>query len=802
VFNKASANMLDLRTQLASVKSKLPEDFAKDVVDLERLLDVTDFPRVLNKIRYITEKVLFQLCTDNGIQWGKDEIMLERMIDPLRSNRILPRNVAIHVETIQRHAGAGSHFRQDPLSHAHVTIALTALIEFLNWFALGAKLEETFDDFPPKISGPAPADLQEWVKRAVSAADSIQGLSILNNALKNDPRNIEFQKAKLRCLVDVGAVGQAAAMAENLREEVSLDFDLLTRLVGSQAELVRRSMIPVGQNSDQLLSNAAGLVYTLLRHAATGRQEIDAAWAGISVAVQLLVAKKEKEASTLAGMCRKACEPAIRTGQVSGSQEALETKAISSLVTAQAMIITGEGREALLLIEECGNLLPKLSEALRLPLLSQCRANLLCLAKAGRCSGELPRAVRAPTIVVFTGHMIDKPDRDVPRFPPEKEDEVTQAIREALAKIDDPIGYGSAACGGDIIFMEQLADRGGEYHLVLPYNAEDFKKHCVQGFLENPGREWEPRFNAVIKKARTITYLGNTSPPDNSMVSECCNRVFLGLAMRKAEALSTDVTLIALWDGQQGDARGGTEAMVNLAGARKGFNLIHLKNLAPSTPPASTAKTGRSVPHIPANALLLPQQICAILFADVAGFSGLNEETLPEFLARYLKPLSLLIEEFRSKGIGPIDFRTWGDGLYCGFDSVGKAGRFALELQKLPTAGRWKLEGVGEELKLRIGLHAGSVYRIPDSKALSEISGIFQNMPGTFEGTFQGTNLNFAARIEPVTPNGEIYCSDVFAALSAVEGVTDFACEYVGKVQLAKNAGVHPMYVLRGKSIA
>ena len=47
------------------------------------------------------------------------------------------------------------------------------------------------------------------------------------------------------------------------------------------------------------------------------------------------------------------------------------------------------------------------------------------------------------------------------------------------------------------------------------------------------------------------------------------------------------------------------------------------------------------------------------------------------------------------------------------------------------------------------------------------------------------------------TPPGQIFCSQAFAALAAVELVTDFSCEYVGEVQLAKDAGVHPMYMLR-----
>jgi hypothetical protein len=53
------------------------------------------------------------------------------------------------------------------------------------------------------------------------------------------------------------------------------------------------------------------------------------------------------------------------------------------------------------------------------------------------------------------------------------------------------------------------------------------------------------------------------------------------------------------------------------------------------------------------------------------------------------------------------------------------------------------------------------------------------------------------ARIEPVTPPGEVFGSGTFAALAKTWQVRDFACDYVGQTPLAKGYGVLPMYVLR-----
>ena len=63
-----------------------------------------------------------------------------------------------------------------------------------------------------------------------------------------------------------------------------------------------------------------------------------------------------------------------------------------------------------------------------------------------------------------------------------------------------------------------------------------------------------------------------------------------------------------------------------------------------------------------------------------------------------------------------------------------------------------------------------------------------------------GTNVSLAARIEPVTPPGKVYCSQTFAALSVTEGVQDFVCAYVGEIPLHKDAGTLPLYDVKPRS--
>ena len=61
-------------------------------------------------------------------------------------------------------------------------------------------------------------------------------------------------------------------------------------------------------------------------------------------------------------------------------------------------------------------------------------------------------------------------------------------------------------------------------------------------------------------------------------------------------------------------------------------------------------------------------------------------------------------------------------------------------------------EMVLKNMNIRIGLHAGPAIRTMD--------------PVIKQLNFMGSNVSRAARIEPVTPPGQVYCSEPFAALA------------------------------------
>jgi len=84
-----------------------------------------------------------------------------------------------------------------------------------------------------------------------------------------------------------------------------------------------------------------------------------------------------------------------------------------------------------------------------------------------------------PAVAIFTGHMLDAPDRIVRRFPLNLEPAVREAIDRWLDANDVQIGVSSAACGGDILFQEALIERGSESHIILPFREELFLRTSV-----------------------------------------------------------------------------------------------------------------------------------------------------------------------------------------------------------------------------------------------------------------------------------------------------------------------------------
>lgn len=169
--------------------------------------------------------------------------------------------------------------------------------------------------------------------------------------------------------------------------------------------------------------------------------------------------------------------------------------------------------------------------------------------------------------LLFTGHMIDRPERSDPRFPAHAETRVRSAIHEAIASIPylQPgltIGLAGGASGGDLLFHEICAEMGIETQVLLALPAAEFALESVAP----AGPDWERRFYALIasRGPQNVKILGAQDGLIEGETTNVWQRTNLWI-LEEALALAPGRTLLALWDGKPGDGPGGTEHFVQVA---------------------------------------------------------------------------------------------------------------------------------------------------------------------------------------------------------------------------------------------
>ncbi len=163
--------------------------------------------------------------------------------------------------------------------------------------------------------------------------------------------------------------------------------------------------------------------------------------------------------------------------------------------------------------------------------------------------------------ILFSGHMIDKPDREKPRFPAGKVALASGAILNKLKDLgatEKDLAICSAACGGDLLFAELCLDRGMTVHVYLAFDEPEFLEKSVNF----AGEEWKKQYFRIKDHANSVLFV----LPEELGVGEPGATQFARNNVRmlyNALALGTDrVRFIALWDGQEGDGPGGTKHMI------------------------------------------------------------------------------------------------------------------------------------------------------------------------------------------------------------------------------------------------
>lgn len=222
---------------------------------------------------------------------------------------------------------------------------------------------------------------------------------------------------------------------------------------------------------------------------------------------------------------------------------------------------------------------------------------------------EVLKTFSPPTVLAFTGHMMDGYGREQPRFPDYMESQIKLAIAGAIRSLQGNIGYCSLACGSDILFAEALEEAGGEVNVWLPFDRSDFIKTSVAF----GGQSWVDRFERLSTK-HPVTFLTEEPYGKNDDLFPFLSQVIFGSAVLRAAMNFNKPTLLTVQS--ESDLKrkeGGTrDAASRWPYADRRFNINTDNFLKPTTP----INASPSVPFTPE-----PIKDRPVLYALVADFT-------------------------------------------------------------------------------------------------------------------------------------------------------------------------------------
>jgi tetratricopeptide (TPR) repeat protein len=185
-------------------------------------------------------------------------------------------------------------------------------------------------------------------------------------------------------------------------------------------------------------------------------------------------------------------------------------------------------------------------------------------------------------VLLFSGHMVDAPDRATPRFPEGMVEAAADRILATLRGLDvgaQDLALTQGACGGDLLFTEACQALGVRVAWLQPYAEPDFMlrsvvrcgEHWRQRYLETRQKLGQPILSAPQELGEPPGFAEQGYP------YERCNRWLLYTALAWGVE---KVHFVCLWNGGGGDGPGGTSHMYEEVAKRTGqVHWIDTRNL-------------------------------------------------------------------------------------------------------------------------------------------------------------------------------------------------------------------------------
>lgn len=151
------------------------------------------------------------------------------------------------------------------------------------------------------------------------------------------------------------------------------------------------------------------------------------------------------------------------------------------------------------------------------------------------------------TVVLFSGHLTDAPDRVQPRFPVALEEKARSGIAATLDRWGlgpGDIGICGGARGGDILFAELCLERGVAVRLEIALPHEAFLAASVR--VDGDQRAWERRYRELIDHPAVTVEVAARFDPEEIDPFAAANQRMIAIARELAG--DDGFRVLVLWD--------------------------------------------------------------------------------------------------------------------------------------------------------------------------------------------------------------------------------------------------------------
>lgn len=175
-------------------------------------------------------------------------------------------------------------------------------------------------------------------------------------------------------------------------------------------------------------------------------------------------------------------------------------------------------------------------------------------------------------IVILAGRRIDEVNAKEERFPLKNAERVAEEVRARLHDLGAEVLICAAACGADLIALNEAKAMGIRLRIVLPFSPERFRQTSVVDRPGNSTWNWGALFDEITQQAGMTGNLIVLPPKDDETAAYiAANERILAEAQDLSKSLSRQnsgdtgksrITALIIWEGR---SRGGDDLTAELA---------------------------------------------------------------------------------------------------------------------------------------------------------------------------------------------------------------------------------------------